>query len=72
MHRTTVRRVGDEFVVELPPEIVEAFGLKEGDTLHATAIHDGVLLSRGDLEPGFRAYERGAAKYRNALRELDD
>lgn len=50
MTRTIVRKDGDDPVVELPAEIVDGLGSKEGDTLHVRADGPSLVVSRYRLQ----------------------
>ena len=67
-----VRQAGGSVETTLPKEIVQHLHVAAGDTLFAVTTDQGVLLTSYD--PNFaramQVYERGAKKYRNALREL--
>lgn len=68
----TVRQAGGSLTATLPKEMADRHQIKAGDRLLAVETEDGILLT--PFEPDFaRAmaiYERGARKYRNALRAL--
>jgi len=69
MHKLVLRRIGRSLGVTLPPEMVEEMGLAAGDTLFLVKREDGYAIVRLEDE-AMRVYHRGAAKYRNALRDL--
>lgn len=60
--------------VTLPREIADRMHIREGDVLYAVETERGLLLASYDpaLEPPMQLYQRGARKYRSALRELAD
>lgn len=70
--KVTARKMGGSVGATLPKETVERFHIKAGDVLHLIETDEGILIT--PLDPEFdkamEAYERGARKYRNALREL--
>lgn len=68
----TLRRMGGSIGATLPKEFVDRLNLSAGDTVHVTETEAGLLLTPYDpsFERAMRVYERGAKKYRNALREL--
>ena len=73
MHRKiTVRRMGGSIGTTLPKEIVDRLNIREGDELSVIETDDGVLLTPydPDFHESMAAYERGARRYRNALRDL--
>jgi len=67
-----IRAIGNSAGVILPKELLEKYGFAEGDKVHLVETADGVLVTLKD--PNFaramEAYERGAKRYYNALREL--
>lgn len=68
----TLRRSGGSISATLPKDMVDRLRVEAGDTVFVVETADGLLLTPFDpaFEQGMRAYERGARKYRNALREL--
>ena len=56
----------------MPKESVERFHIKAGDILNVVETPEGILITPLDteFERALEVYERGARKYRNALREL--
>ncbi len=72
MVKVKVRKIGNSLGAILPGEVAARLRVKEGDTLSVTQTPDGIQLSPYD--PGFdaamKAFERGRARYRNALRRL--
>jgi putative addiction module antidote len=70
--RVTARKMGGSVGATLPKESVERFHIKAGDVLNVIEIPEGILITPfdPDFEKALEAYERGARKYRNALREL--
>ncbi|HEX8694519.1 MAG TPA: AbrB/MazE/SpoVT family DNA-binding domain-containing protein [Longimicrobium sp.] len=73
MYRTmTLRRIGGSLGGTLPKEVTERLNVGEGDKLFVVEREDGILLTPYDptFEKAMKIYERGARKYRNALREL--
>jgi putative addiction module antidote len=72
---TTVklRKQGGSLAVTLPKEVVRELGVRAGGSVHLVQVGPGEFrLSPYDpaFRKAIRVYERGAAKYRNALREL--
>jgi putative addiction module antidote len=67
-----VRKVGNSLGAILPGEVAARLRVKEGDTLSVTETPDGIQLSPydPDFEEAMEAFERGRARYRNALRRL--
>lgn len=70
--RVTLRRAGGSVMVTIPKEMAERYHMIAGEEGFAIETDRGVLLTAYD--PAFvramEAYERGARRYRNALREL--
>ena len=68
----TVRQAGGSLTATLPKEMADRYQIKAGDRLLAVETDDGILIT--PFEPEFaramKVYERGARKYRNALRAL--
>ena len=71
-HTTKIRAIGNSQGVTLPKTILERYHLKEGDTVTTIETRDGILLTgqNSNFDKMMAAYRRGAAKYRNAMREL--
>ena len=71
-HTTKIRAIGNSQGVTLPKALLEKYQLKEGDTVTTIETHDGILLTvqNDDFDKMMAAYRKGAAKYRNAMREL--
>lgn len=67
-----LRQVGNSIGTTFPKEILDKFGLKSGDKLNVVVTNEGIKLI--PYESGFQktllAYKEGAAKYRNAMKEL--
>lgn len=72
--QVTARKMGGSIGATLPKEMVDRLHIEEGDELTAVETARGILLTPYDpeFEEQMDAYERGARKYRNALRELAD
>jgi len=71
-YTTKIRAIGNSQGVTLPKALLEKYQLKEGDTVTTIETHDGILLTvqNDDFDKMMAAYRKGAAKYRNAMREL--
>lgn len=69
---TKIRAIGNSQGVTLPKAMLERYQLKEGDTVTTIETQDGILLTaqNENFEKMMAAYRQGAAKYRNAMREL--
>jgi putative addiction module antidote len=72
MYKLKIRKIGNSAGVTLPKNILSALKVKEGDELILTETPDGFAITVFDaaFEEQMQAYEEGARKYRNALREL--
>ena len=72
VRRQTLKRIGRSVVAVLPKSMLDRFHLEAGDEVHVIESSGGLLIT--PFDPDFAtataAYERGAKKYRNALREL--
>ena len=70
--RIVTRRAGGSISATLPKDMMDRLNIGAGDELFAIETERGVLLTPYDpnFESAMRVYERGAKKYRNALREL--
>jgi len=68
----TLRRSGGSISATLPKDMVERLHVEAGDEVFVIETERGLLLTPYDpeFEDAMAAYERGARKYRNALREL--
>ncbi len=68
-----LRKQGGSLAVTLPKEVVRELGVRAGGSVHLVQVGPGEFRL-SPYDPAFRkavrVYERGAAKYRNALREL--
>jgi|LakMenEpi04Sep11_1017361.scaffolds.fasta_scaffold31512_1 putative addiction module antidote len=71
-HRLKVCKIGDSHGVILPKGVLEALGVKEGDSLIATESPNGLSLtaSSPDLEKMVQIFEDISHRYQNTLREL--
>jgi len=72
MLKVKVRKIGNSLGTILPGEVAARMRVKEGDSLSVTETPDGIQLSLYDpeFEAAMEAFERGRARYRNALRRL--
>lgn len=70
--RIKLRRAGGSISATLPKAMAERLHLEAGDALFAVETEEGILLTPYDreLERALEIYQRGARKYRHALREL--
>lgn len=67
-----LRRAGGSISATLPKAMAERLHLEAGDPVFAIETDEGILLTPydPDFETAMKVYERGARKYRQALREL--
>lgn len=72
IRKVKARRMGGSIGATLPKEMAERLHIEEGDELTILETEDGLLITPYDptVEEAMAAYERGAKKYRNALRKL--
>lgn len=70
--KVTARKMGGSVGATLPREFVDRYHIKAGDVLNVVETSDGILITpfNPEFEKAMNAYERGARKFRNALREL--
>ncbi len=68
----TLKKVGGSVSTVLPKAMLDRFNLGAGDQVHVIETAEGLLITPFDPDfvDAMKAYERGARKYRNALREL--
>lgn len=73
MKSLTLQRLGGSVAAVLPKRMLDRLHLAAGDEVHVIETPEGLLLT--PFDPDFAdtmaIYQRGARKYRNALRELD-
>ncbi|MCP3963490.1 MAG: AbrB/MazE/SpoVT family DNA-binding domain-containing protein [bacterium] len=67
-----LRRAGGSISATLPKAMAEKLHLQAGDPVFAIETDEGILLTPYDPHFGaaMKVYQRGARKYRQALREL--
>ena len=67
-----MRRAGGSVTVTIPKDMADRYHMAAGEAGFAIETERGVLLTAYDpsFEKAMRVYERGAHRYRNALREL--
>ena len=72
MRRQKLKKIGGSVATVLPKSMLERFHLEAGDEVTVVETADGLLITPFDPEfaVAMAAYERGAKKYRNALRRL--
>jgi putative addiction module antidote len=68
----TVRRVGNSLGIILPKEMLDHYGIKEGDAMDVIQAERAIELrpQNADLTEQLKAARIGMEKYRVALREL--
>ena len=72
MANLKLRKIGNSYGVILPKEMLNRLKIKEGDTVYAHDIPDGVQITAADadFEAGMAAFEHTNRKFRNAFRDL--
>lgn len=67
-----LRRAGGSVSATIPKELVTRLRLEVGDRVFITETEEGLLLTPydPDLSRALEIADKGARKYRNALREL--
>ena len=67
-----LRPFGSSVGVIMPKEVLGSLNVKEGDTVYLTQGREGfqVVAHDPNFAKAMEVYRRGAAKYRNTLREL--
>lgn len=73
MKSLKLQRLGGSVAAVLPKPMLDRLHLEAGDEVHAIETADGLLLTPfdPDFADAVAIYQRGARKYRNAIRELD-
>ena len=68
----TLKKIGGSVGMVLPKPMLERLNLDAGDEVSVVETPDGILITPfdSDFVAAMEAYERGAKKFRNALREL--
>lgn len=66
-------KLGGSVALVLPKAMLDRLHLAAGDEVHVIETHEGLLLTPFDLdfEDAMAVHERGARKFRNALRQLE-
>ncbi len=72
VRKVTLRQAGGSISTTIPKDMAERHHLTVGEEVFAVETKDGVLFTAYDqaFEKTMKVFERGAKKYRNALREL--
>ena len=70
--KIVLRQMGGSIGATIPKEIAERFHLNKGDEVYVSETAEGILITpyNPDFEEAMAVYDKGAKKYRNALREL--
>lgn len=70
--RIAMRRAGGSVTVTIPKDMAARYLMAAGDEVFAVETDRGILLTPFDpaFEKAMSVFERGAQRYRNALREL--
>jgi putative addiction module antidote len=70
--QSTIRAIGNSAGTTIPKAMLERFRLAEGDRIHLVETQDGILITPfdPDFADAMEIYAEGAARYRNAMREL--
>ncbi|HEY4218941.1 MAG TPA: AbrB/MazE/SpoVT family DNA-binding domain-containing protein [Gemmatimonadaceae bacterium] len=70
--RQKLKKIGGSAAIVLPKPMLERLNLEAGDEVSLIETRDGILIT--PLDPDFvdamDAYDRGAKRFRNALRQL--
>lgn len=68
----TITKVGEAFVLILPPDMLHYLGASEGDTIHFTETENGFRLAAHDADSdrAMKYTDLVMAKYDSALRSL--
>ena len=68
----TMRQAGGSVSATIPKDMAERYRMEVGERAFAIETDRGVLITPYDpnFERAMQIYERGAKRYRNALREL--
>lgn len=72
VRRQKLKKIGGSIATVLPKSMLDRFHLEAGDEVTVVETSDGLLITPFDPEfaTAMAAYDRGARKYRNALRQL--
>jgi putative addiction module antidote len=72
VRKQTLKKIGGSVATVLPKSMLDRFHLEAGDEVTVIETSDGLLITpfHPDFTAAMSAYERGAKKYRNALRQL--
>ena len=72
VRKVTLRKMGGSVGATLPKDMADRLHVGPGDEVFVVETEQGILITPydPDFQKAMQAYERTAAKYRNALREL--
>jgi putative addiction module antidote len=72
VRKVTLRQMGGSVGATLPKDIADRLHVEAGDEVYMIETESGVLLTPYDpaFDKAVAAFQRGAKKYGNALREL--
>jgi putative addiction module antidote len=72
--KVVLRQMGGSIGATIPKEIADRFHLSKGDEVFVSETDKGILITPYDanFDKAMAVYEKGAKKYRNALRELSE
>ena len=70
--RVAMRRAGGSVTVTIPKDMADRYHMAAGEDGFVIETDQGVLLTAYDptFDKAMRVYERGAHRFKNALREL--
>ena len=70
--RTTIRAIGNSAGTTIPKPMLERYQIREGDAVYLVETDEGILVTPfdPDVHEAMEVYREGAARYRNAMREL--
>ena len=70
--RVILRQMGGSIGATIPNDMAKRFHLSKGDEVLVSETDKGILITPydPDFNEAMAVYEKGAKKYRNALREL--
>lgn len=72
--KITLRQMGGSIGATIPKEIADRFHLNKGDEVFVSETDKGILITpyNPNFDKAMAVYEKGAKKYRNALRKLSE
>lgn len=71
---TVIRAIGNSSGVTIPKPMLDRSPIRQGDTVYALEVENGILLTAFDPTFGdvMDAYREGKHRYRNAMKDLAD